>query len=915
MSNQISEDIPAPSSSSASAATSAGGGPKEKLEKQARQLAYDVKYKVKQQMNRGTKLDPAAVKKAYLSFLGRATGSPQVKALAKKKLVGEATLHQIVGIIRESSLEKTFKVRVTDRETGNTYVRNATRAKIAELRANKNIASVEMTGYGEPTKSEKTKGAQTAAAKAGKDYDGDKKIESPSKEHAGSVHNAIQKKKGGKQDGQDTRSEAFIADGKAEDEKSGYKKVEELKKGKKNIVKVMPNIGEDAKHGYDKDGNSLNPKDIKKKNEKDPNGEAKKEEEEDPRSMGTNFRNMKNRLRSMGLNMGFESEGDVINEEPQPTTKQIKAREKYAKIKELTNQGKHKEASALYAKEEVDKELESKNKKADQIKKQVLLKKLQAVRAGGGSGITASHHPEGETIEEADSLAAQTARFEANRRRRMKASGTYERPNWIPRDQDHKDEYGSSKGQKKKPQQTHANLQNEEVELTEEFITERVDFATEYFYKQGINPDGLDIIVEELGIDEFTAFVLDGPQELNEDEAAYQKAKKKAIAGSDRREREGKGEYSPKGSSSPYAKQGLGAKTKKKPKIGHTGTKVVAATEKAKKTQPAKPTSREGLGSKIRGFVKKGVERHQKAREAGRVPEKRAKEFASGVKSGVKTAVKFAKDVKKVVSKEEVEVIDELKNSTLLSYSQKATNQLAFKGDGSNKAQKRATGVKRATGKLVARATDPDGSLGYNKNPKNEEVEHVDENRLAAYTAGAGEGSPASRPTVSKKLADRVSRSSDERAFGNRKKKEGIRLSPTKKYSGKDKGKVVKRANTTGRGTPVQYRKSHEDPDMGRYQQKVTQGSGSVKDIKSSFSNWRNELLGEEDYDKMKDARLVNYGIGHDGSDRNAGSSRRTPDNQKIKGKTVLQKQTEKKYGKGVSAMDVVKAKIKAGEI
>ena len=84
---------------------------------------------------------------------------------------------------------------------------------------------------------------------------------------------------------------------------------------------------------------------------------------------------------------------------------------------------------------------------------------------------------------------------------------------------------------------------------------------------------------------------------------------------------------------------------------------------------------------------------------------------------------------------------------------------------------------------------------------------------------------------------------------------------------------------------------------------------------KGNSSDWRDELLGEEDYDKMKDARLVNYGIGHDGSDRNAGSSRRTPDNQKIKGKTVLQKQSEKKYGKGATAMDIVKAKIKAGEI
>ena len=45
--------------------------------------------------------------------------------------------------------------------------------------------------------------------KAKKDYDGDGKIESGSKEHAGSVHNAIQKAKGGKADGKDTRKEEY----------------------------------------------------------------------------------------------------------------------------------------------------------------------------------------------------------------------------------------------------------------------------------------------------------------------------------------------------------------------------------------------------------------------------------------------------------------------------------------------------------------------------------------------------------------------------------------------------------------------------------------------------------------------------------------------------------------------------------
>ena len=45
----------------------AGGGAKEKVEKQARQLAYDTRYKVRQALKAksGGKADPIAVKKAY----------------------------------------------------------------------------------------------------------------------------------------------------------------------------------------------------------------------------------------------------------------------------------------------------------------------------------------------------------------------------------------------------------------------------------------------------------------------------------------------------------------------------------------------------------------------------------------------------------------------------------------------------------------------------------------------------------------------------------------------------------------------------------------------------------------------------------------------------------------------------------
>jgi hypothetical protein len=108
-----------------------------------------------------------------------------------------------------------YKVRVKDRASNSSYVRYATREKVAELRANPNIASVEMTDHG--TTGEDDKGERTAAAKTGRDFDGDGKKESSSKEHAGVVHNAIQKRMGGKPDGQDTRKEEFeLEEGKKE---------------------------------------------------------------------------------------------------------------------------------------------------------------------------------------------------------------------------------------------------------------------------------------------------------------------------------------------------------------------------------------------------------------------------------------------------------------------------------------------------------------------------------------------------------------------------------------------------------------------------------------------------------------------------------------------------------------------------
>jgi len=197
------------------------------IEQQASQLASDIKYKARQKMKgkSGSNLSPGQVQQLYRQLLNSSPAPGGVKAIVKKKLFGEqidpgivpVTEHlksssgYVFGRVFEGKEERKFVVRVTDRATGNTTYRKADRAKIAELRANKNISSVEITGRKEVDDAFKGDPKPNyGGKKAKKDYDGDGKVESGSKEHAGVVHNAIQRKKGGVADGKDTRKEEYI---------------------------------------------------------------------------------------------------------------------------------------------------------------------------------------------------------------------------------------------------------------------------------------------------------------------------------------------------------------------------------------------------------------------------------------------------------------------------------------------------------------------------------------------------------------------------------------------------------------------------------------------------------------------------------------------------------------------------------
>lgn len=70
----------------------------------------------------------------------------------------------------------------------------------------------------------------------------------------------------------------------------------------------------------------------------------------------------------------------------------------------------------------------------------------------------------------------------------------------------------------------------EQVELSEEYIEEVVDIASQYFYEQGLNEEGLEMVIEELGYDKFIEYVFYISEDFILTEARTLLGKKKTPA-------------------------------------------------------------------------------------------------------------------------------------------------------------------------------------------------------------------------------------------------------------------------------------------------------------------------------------------------------------------------------------------------
>jgi hypothetical protein len=385
MTRNISEDLPARKFAPAAVNSSPDDSKKEKSgesdpAKKAKQAVYDIRYRARR--------EDIPLLQAFSQYMQNSSLGEQDRAMIKAKLFGkegggmkaedfrplfmEAASDSISNalykvFVKESNQEqeqiqltyveelqstedRKYQVKVTDKNSGKTYVRLATREKISQLRLNPNISEVEIisidpdvkTGYGDPYEGERKKGEQTAAVTSGKglkDYDGDGKVESGAKEYRGVVHNAIQRKKGGTPDGKDTSSvkEDYLYEaGKKKVKKS--EKFDVMPSGKKNTITIG------AKEGGSPDGGIINAhtelqgtvivetgysKFLKivssGKGEKEKLNPAKVDmdgpqvgcDDPDPRSMKTASNLVKTKLRLMGLRplmMSNEPDGEQIDE-------------------------------------------------------------------------------------------------------------------------------------------------------------------------------------------------------------------------------------------------------------------------------------------------------------------------------------------------------------------------------------------------------------------------------------------------------------------------------------------------------------------------------------------------------------------------------------------------------------------------
>ena len=416
------------------------GGAVDKVRKAARQLAYDVRYKVKGQFKDGQKSDAASLKRAYMQQLGKSPAPGPVKVMAKKMLVGEAydlvdvsdtvnesvvnallkvfakktqledadgnVAYEVTDIVQEEMKDTKYKIRVTDKSTGKTYVRMADREKIGQLRADPRISSVEMTGYGDSYDKPvgKGKGEEEKRETAKEEFIHEVNVEDDNPE-ANTKKIDVMKGKN-KIIINPTQSE----EAKPEEDTSAEKTKESSADKRIRMVKrkilqskmqaVRQGAGADIVAHTELEGEEISEKagcahthegtecSVHGKDECPPESSSKKEKEDtdDYRSMPAKVNMVRNKLRAMGLKMSYDMEGEQIDEVMTPKEKGESERSRSSSTLEMgrrTKDAYHKVRGAMIAAKQLKRDAEELKNEATEDS----LKDRRMERGGVGGNI------------------------------------------------------------------------------------------------------------------------------------------------------------------------------------------------------------------------------------------------------------------------------------------------------------------------------------------------------------------------------------------------------------------------------------------------------------------------------------------------------------------------------------------------
>jgi hypothetical protein len=282
MKNHIAEDLPARKFAPAAAGTAPADRNDKKQnsgktpEERAQQAVYDIRYKARR--------DEIPVITAYSEYMQNSSMSGEERNMVKAKLFGKVSggmkaedfnpifknaasdnvakaLFKVFVEKKEINIEDlkefytrrnsrgevVFHVRITDKKTGNSYTRDATREKLNKLRANPNI-DIEMSEYRKDSEIERTKGALTAKVAAGKGLDpvGKEDSDVNNDGKVNKTDNYLMKRRGAIGNAIATRKEEFIHEA-GRKKKSDKPEQLDIRKGISNTVTISPTQGENEK--------------------------------------------------------------------------------------------------------------------------------------------------------------------------------------------------------------------------------------------------------------------------------------------------------------------------------------------------------------------------------------------------------------------------------------------------------------------------------------------------------------------------------------------------------------------------------------------------------------------------------------------------------------------------------------------